>query len=89
MNPNYTEFKFPQIKAHPWTKVFSKRLPPDAVDLVRVCPRTLPQQRMTLATMLVHAAASPRPTPANTIQLCLHWTGPPCSPGTASAGACP
>ena len=34
MNPNYTEFKFPQIKAHPWAKVFSKRLPPDAVDLV-------------------------------------------------------
>lgn len=23
MNPNYTEFKFPQIKAHPWTKVSS------------------------------------------------------------------
>lgn len=23
MNPNYTEFKFPQIKAHPWTKVCS------------------------------------------------------------------
>jgi hypothetical protein len=22
MNPNYTEFKFPQIKAHPWPKVF-------------------------------------------------------------------
>lgn len=22
MNPNYTEFKFPQIKAHPWHKVF-------------------------------------------------------------------
>lgn len=21
MNPNYVEFKFPQIKAHPWTKV--------------------------------------------------------------------
>ncbi|XP_010174457.1 glycogen synthase kinase-3 beta-like, partial [Antrostomus carolinensis] len=21
MNPNYTEFKFPQIKAHPWTKL--------------------------------------------------------------------
>lgn len=29
MNPNYTEFKFPQIKAHPWTKVSWKlrRLP--------------------------------------------------------------
>ena len=23
MNPNYTEFKFPQIKAHPWQKVIS------------------------------------------------------------------
>jgi hypothetical protein len=21
MNPNYQEFKFPQIKAHPWSKV--------------------------------------------------------------------
>ena len=21
MNPNYSEFKFPQIKAHPWSKV--------------------------------------------------------------------
>ncbi len=23
MNPNYTEFKFPQIKAHPWHKASS------------------------------------------------------------------
>ena len=38
MNPNYTEFKFPQIKAHPWAKVFSKRMPPDAVDLVSRVP---------------------------------------------------
>ncbi|KAL2533307.1 Shaggy-related protein kinase gamma [Abeliophyllum distichum] len=34
MNPNYTEFKFPQIKAHPWHKIFHKRMPPEAVDLV-------------------------------------------------------
>ena len=26
MNPNYTEFKFPQIKAHPWHKVSSRFL---------------------------------------------------------------
>lgn len=25
MNSNYTEFKFPQIKAHPWTKVRKNR----------------------------------------------------------------
>ncbi|KAF3674575.1 Glycogen synthase kinase-3 -like protein MsK-1 [Capsicum annuum] len=34
MNPNYNEFKFPQIKAHPWHKIFHKRMPPEAVDLV-------------------------------------------------------
>lgn len=38
MNPNYTQFKFPQIKAHPWTRVFNKRMPPDAVDLVSPAP---------------------------------------------------
>lgn len=27
MNPNYTEFKFPQIKAHPWTKVRWRDVP--------------------------------------------------------------
>ncbi len=26
MNSNYTEFKFPQIKAHPWNKVRRNRL---------------------------------------------------------------
>ena len=26
MNPNYTEFKFPQIKAHPWPKVSSGQI---------------------------------------------------------------
>ncbi|KAG8061041.1 hypothetical protein GUJ93_ZPchr0003g18412 [Zizania palustris] len=34
MNPNYTEFKFPQIKDHPWHKTFHKRMPSEDVDLV-------------------------------------------------------
>ncbi len=34
MNPNYTEFKFPQIKAHPWHKVFPSRTPSDAIDFL-------------------------------------------------------
>merc|ERR1719265_2709731 len=34
MNPNYTEFKFPQIKPHPWPKVFRSRTSPDSIDLV-------------------------------------------------------
>lgn len=31
MNPNYTEFKFPQIKSHPWQKVSS---PPAATNAI-------------------------------------------------------
>lgn len=31
MNPNYTEFKFPQIKAHPWTKVSFSELDNEGV----------------------------------------------------------
>lgn len=34
MNENYTEFKFPQIKAHAWNKVFRSHTPPEAIDLV-------------------------------------------------------
>lgn len=34
MNPNYTEFKFPSIKAHPWNKVFRQRTSPEAIDFV-------------------------------------------------------
>ena len=34
MNPNNTEFKFPQIKAHPWSKVFHKRLKDEALDMI-------------------------------------------------------
>ncbi len=34
MNQNYTEFKFPQIKPHPWTKVFRPRTPPEAIELM-------------------------------------------------------
>lgn len=34
MNPNYQEFKFPQIKCHPWTKVFRPRTPQEAIHLV-------------------------------------------------------
>jgi len=34
MNPNYTEFKFPQIRAHPWQTVFRARTPPEAIELV-------------------------------------------------------
>lgn len=54
MNPNYTEFKFPQIKAHPWSKVFSKRMPADAVDLVSKLLVYSPTQRSTALEAMRH-----------------------------------
>ncbi|XP_068647098.1 shaggy-related protein kinase kappa [Aristolochia californica] len=54
MNPNYTEFKFPQIKAHPWHKVFQKRLPPEAVDLVSRFLQYSPNLRCTALEACIH-----------------------------------
>merc|ERR1719298_167311 len=34
MNQNYSEYKFPQVKPHPWPKVFRPRTSQDAIDLV-------------------------------------------------------
>ena len=63
MNPNYTEFKFPQIKAHPWPKVsfgqfwglvsmsvlkvFRARTSPEAIDLVSRLLEYTPSARIT------------------------------------------
>ena len=34
MNRNYTEFKFPQVKQYPWSKVFRSKTPPEAIALL-------------------------------------------------------
>ncbi|KAK9807999.1 hypothetical protein WJX73_001987 [Symbiochloris irregularis] len=54
MNPNYTDFKFPQIKAHPWSRVFSKRFPPDAIDLVSKLLQYSPVQRFSAVHAMTH-----------------------------------
>ncbi|CAM0881047.1 unnamed protein product [Alopecurus aequalis] len=54
MNPNYTEFKFPHIKAHPWHKIFNKRMPSEAVDLVSRLLQYSPNLRLTALEALVH-----------------------------------
>ncbi|KAG5514093.1 hypothetical protein RHGRI_035482 [Rhododendron griersonianum] len=54
MNPNYTEFKFPQIKAHPWHKIFHKRMPPEAVDLVSRLLQYSPTLRSSALEVLIH-----------------------------------
>ncbi|OIV98742.1 hypothetical protein TanjilG_24913 [Lupinus angustifolius] len=54
MNPNYTEFKFPQIKAHPWHKVFHKKMPREAVDLVSRMLQYSPNLRCTALEACAH-----------------------------------
>ncbi|KAL1531638.1 Shaggy-related protein kinase epsilon, variant 2 [Salvia divinorum] len=54
MNPNYTEFKFPQIKAHPWHKIFHKRTPPEAVDLVSRLLQYSPNLRYSALEACIH-----------------------------------
>mmetsp|Transcript_13710 Transcript_13710/g.33643 ORF Transcript_13710/g.33643 Transcript_13710/m.33643 type:complete len:349 (-) Transcript_13710:291-1337(-) len=46
MNQNYTEFKFPQIKAHPWSKVFRSK-PAEAIDLISKLLQYTPDKRTT------------------------------------------
>jgi len=46
MNSNYTEFKFPQIKAHPWHKVFRSRTPPEAIDIIARMLAYSPDKRL-------------------------------------------
>ncbi|XP_047095240.1 shaggy-related protein kinase GSK2 [Lolium rigidum] len=54
MNPNYTEFRFPQIKAHPWHKVFHKRMPPEAIDLASRLLQYSPSLRCTALDACAH-----------------------------------
>uniref|UniRef100_A0A182K4M7 Protein kinase domain-containing protein n=1 Tax=Anopheles christyi TaxID=43041 RepID=A0A182K4M7_9DIPT len=54
MNPNYTEFKFPQIKSHPWQKVFRTRTPPEAIALVSRLLEYTPGTRITPMQACAH-----------------------------------
>jgi glycogen synthase kinase 3 beta len=54
MNPTYTEYKFPQIKGHPWSKVFKSRTPPEAIDLVGKLLSYTPTDRYTALEACSH-----------------------------------
>jgi glycogen synthase kinase 3 beta len=54
MNPNYMEHKFPQIRPHPFTKVFRPRTPSDAIDLIGRLLEYTPTARLTAVEALCH-----------------------------------
>ncbi|KAH8294961.1 hypothetical protein KR018_004735 [Drosophila ironensis] len=47
MNPHYKQFKLPQLKPHPWPKVFRIRTPAEAIDLVSKMLIYSPNQRVS------------------------------------------
>ncbi|KAI7736534.1 hypothetical protein M8C21_020608 [Ambrosia artemisiifolia] len=54
MNPHYTDFKFPQIKAHPWHKIFKKHMPSESIDLVSRMLQYSPKLRCTALEACTH-----------------------------------
>ncbi|PKI82981.1 hypothetical protein MVES1_003122 [Malassezia vespertilionis] len=54
MNPNYMEHKFPQIRPHPFSKIFRPRTPADAIDLITNLLQYTPQARLTAIEALCH-----------------------------------
>ncbi|KAG5187146.1 kinase-like domain-containing protein [Tribonema minus] len=54
MNSNYTEFKFPQIKAHPWKEVFRSKTPDEAVDVISAMLAYDPERRIRLLDVCTH-----------------------------------
>jgi len=54
MNPNYMEHKFPQIKPHPFSKVFRPRTPADAIDLVSKLLEYTPDARLSSVEAMCH-----------------------------------
>lgn len=54
MNRYYTEFKFPQIQAHPWSKLFRSSTPPEGIELVSQMLAYKPNSRVKPLAALAH-----------------------------------
>jgi len=54
MNQNYTEFKFPQIKPHPWSKVFRPKMPVEAIELITLLLHYIPSGRVKPIEVCAH-----------------------------------
>lgn len=55
MNSNYTEFKFPQIKACQWRKVFRSKTPDEAMDFISQTLAYAPERRVKPLDGCAHA----------------------------------
>ncbi|KAK9764352.1 glycogen synthase kinase 3 [Basidiobolus ranarum] len=54
MNPHYVDHKFPQIKPHPFSKIFRSRAPEEAIDLVTRLLDYTPSNRLSAIEAMAH-----------------------------------
>lgn len=55
MNKEYSEFKFPQIQALPWNRIFRPGCPTEAIDFVSQLLQFNPSRRMPALNALCHS----------------------------------
>jgi serine/threonine protein kinase len=76
MNPNYMEHKFPQIKPHPFSKVFRKA-DASAIDLISKLLEYTPTQRLSAIEAMVHPFFDELRDPATRLPDSRHQNGGP------------
>jgi glycogen synthase kinase 3 beta len=74
MNPNYMEHKFPQIKPHPFSKVFRKA-DANAIDLIGRLLEYTPTQRQASVEAMVHPFFDELRDPSTKLPDSRHQTG--------------
>ncbi|KAB8349627.1 hypothetical protein FH972_023646 [Carpinus fangiana] len=74
MNPNYMEHKFPQIKPHPFSKVFRKA-DNNAIDLISKLLEYTPTQRLSAIEAMVHPFFNELRDPNTKLQDSRHTNG--------------
>lgn len=74
MNPNYMEHKFPQIKPHPFNKVFRKA-DANAIDLITKLLEYTPTEREAAVNAMVHPFFDELRDPETKLPDSRHGTG--------------
>jgi glycogen synthase kinase 3 beta len=74
MNPNYMEHKFPQIKPHPFNKVFRKA-DANAIDLIARLLEYTPTERQSAIDAMIHPFFDELRDPATKLPDSRHGTG--------------
>ncbi|KAJ1729991.1 glycogen synthase kinase 3 [Coemansia sp. Benny D160-2] len=54
MNPNYMDHRFPQIKPHPFSRIFRNRASPEAIDLITSLLDYTPTKRLSAIKAMTH-----------------------------------